>query len=25
MTDNWPAWATERVEIVAPDPDWPDN
>lgn len=20
--DEWPVWATERVEIVPPDPDW---
>lgn len=23
MTEQWPAWAVERVEIVAADPDWP--
>lgn len=23
MTERWPAWAVERVEVVAPDPAWP--
>ncbi|MDP8929600.1 MAG: GrpB family protein, partial [Actinomycetota bacterium] len=25
MTDSWPAWATEAVDVVKPDPSWPQR
>jgi GrpB-like predicted nucleotidyltransferase (UPF0157 family) len=24
MSHDWPAWATQKVEIVQPDPRWAD-
>jgi GrpB-like predicted nucleotidyltransferase (UPF0157 family) len=25
MSDRWPAWATEPIEVVDPDPSWSDR
>ncbi|MDP8932292.1 MAG: GrpB family protein [Actinomycetota bacterium] len=25
MTESWPAWATEAIEVVEPDPSWPQR
>jgi GrpB-like predicted nucleotidyltransferase (UPF0157 family) len=25
VSETWPAWATEPIEIVEPDPAWPDR